>query len=261
MGGRLDSTNIIQPIVSVITNISLDHQQYLGDTLEKIAFEKGGIIKHQTPVVIGEIQSETLEVFTTIAKQKEARIYLDYSKKERFNKCKTNSYQDKNIITCLKTIEVLEEKGFDFDEEILFQSIRNFKSISNLKGRWQVLSSKPKMICDTGHNIAGMREVIKLFEQESFKQLHFVFGMVAEKDVSEVLSILPKNGKYYFCQADNPRAMSAEELSNKASVFSLIGETFNSVEKAIIDAQLNASENDLIFIGGSNFVVAEIPFL
>jgi dihydrofolate synthase / folylpolyglutamate synthase len=261
MGGRLDSTNIIQPIVSVITNISLDHQQYLGDTLEKIAFEKGGIIKNQTPVVIGEIQSETLEVFATLAKQKEAPIYLDYYKKERFNKCKTNSYQDKNIITCLKTIEVLEAQGFEFDEEILSQAIKNFKSIANLKGRWQILSNNPKMVCDTGHNIAGIREVIKLLEQETFKQLHFVFGMVSEKEVSEVLSILPKNANYYFCQADNPRAMSAEELSNKASIFLLKGKTFSSVVDAIEDAQLNACENDLIFIGGSNFVVAEIPFL
>ncbi len=261
MGGRLDSTNIIQPLLSVITNISLDHQQYLGDTISKIAFEKGGVIKNRIPTVIGEIQTEPLEVFKELATAVKTDLKLYLNSKKRLKHCITNTYQDKNIETSLKVVEVLENLGYAFDEEILIHAIKNFKQIAGLKGRWQILGDAPKIICDTGHNHAGIVEVIKLLEQETFQNLHVVIGMVSEKEISSVLQILPQKAKYYFCKADNPRSIPENELCTKAQAHGLQGFAYGSVQKAIEAAKENASVKDLIFIGGSNFVVAEIPFL
>jgi dihydrofolate synthase / folylpolyglutamate synthase len=261
MGGRLDSTNVITPLVTVITNISLDHQQYLGNTIELIAREKAGIIKPQIPVVVGEIQEETLPVFIEIASALNAPVKTFLMNYTRLKNSLTNSYQDKNIETVLKTIEVLEEQGFRFDDTKLKFAISDFKSVAGLKGRWQTLSEKPLMICDTGHNEAGIQEVVKMLGLADYSKLHIVIGMVAEKEVETVLSLLPQKALYYFCQANNPRSMKAEQLALKASKKGLLGESFNSVEDAIQSAQNRAEESDLIFIGGSTFVVAEIPFL
>jgi dihydrofolate synthase / folylpolyglutamate synthase len=261
MGGRLDSTNIIQPLVSVITNISLDHQQYLGETLEAIAREKGGIIKKNTPIVMGEIQQETETVFREIAKEKNAFFKTKLNENNLLNTLFTDTYQDKNIETALKTVEVLEELGFQFEKEKLLYSIKKFKEIAGLKGRWQTLLFEPKVICDTGHNEAGISEVVKMIAKEKYEKLHIVFGMVAEKDVANVLCLLPKNAHYYFCKADNQRAMEAQILQEKAAKCGLEGEFYPNVATAIEQSMKNASKNDLIFIGGSNFVVAEIPFL
>lgn len=261
LGGRLDSTNIINPLVSVITNISLDHQQYLGDTIELIAREKAGIIKQNIPVVVGEIQENTISIFHEIARTLGAPIKTHVVKEKRLETSFTNSYQDKNIETVLKTLEVLAQQGFEFDDEKIKYAISNFKSIAGLKGRWQTLSEKPLTICDTGHNEAGIQEVVKMLALQKYSKLHIVIGMVAEKEVGNVLAMLPKDALYYFCQANNPRSMKAGQLALKALEKGLIGESFNSVEEAINAAQDRAEENDLIFIGGSTFVVAEIPFL
>jgi dihydrofolate synthase/folylpolyglutamate synthase len=261
MGGRLDSTNIIQPLVSVITNISLDHQLYLGDTLQKIAFEKGGIIKENIPAVIGEIQSETIEVFRKICKERNSLAKEKLNSEYLLNHLKTNTYQDKNIETVLKTLEVLSDLGYEFEDEKIIEAISNFKQISGLKGRWQTLAENPKIICDTGHNVAGIAEIVSLLEKEKYEKLHFVLGMVAEKEVSKVLELLPKDAEYYFCKADNERSMEAETLRSLAKSFDLMGGNYASVSDAIASAQKKAQKEDLIFVGGSTFVVAEIPFL
>lgn len=260
MGGRLDSTNIITPLVAVITNISLDHQQYLGNTLAAIAAEKGGIIKPNTPVVIGEIQEETLQVFERIAADKNAPIVLHLTDTELLEELATNSYQDKNIMTVLKTLETLAPL-YKLDQLTVKKSIEDFKNISGLNGRWQTLSNNPLTICDTGHNIAGVQEVVKLIKQQTYQKLHIVLGMVNDKDIREVLHLLPKLAQYYFCKASIERAMPTEKLQELASESQLEGLAFDSVAEAIEQAQKNATKDDFIFIGGSTFVVAEIPFL
>ena len=262
MGGRLDSTNIISPLLSIITNISLDHTQYLGDTLEKIAFEKAGIIKPNTPVVIGEVQKESFPVFQKVAEEKKALLHSDDVELELFTKLKTNGYQDNNIKTCLKTLSVLSRiEGLHFSKLKITNGITNFATIAGLKGRWQILSNTPKTICDTGHNVAGVKQVTHLLKQENYDQLHIVWGMVKEKDVNSILQLLPKNATYYFCQGENDRMLSAKELHIEAQQHNLNGTIHHSVEDAIQQAQKSSTQNDLIFIGGSTFVVAEIPFL
>ena len=263
LGGRLDSTNIITPILSVITNISLDHEQYLGNTLEKIAFEKAGIIKSTIPVVIGEVQDETFPVFDRVALSQKSKIYYKDKLPKILSQIKTQSYQDKNFYTVLKILCSLSDNYSElkWNEQKIISSLENFNTIAGLKGRWQKLKSKPNIYCDTGHNVAGVKELIKLLEKESYDTLHIIWGMVAEKDVSTILKLLPKKANYYFCHTDNARLLTATELQKQALLYSLIGEKFNTVPSAIESAQKVAQKNDLIFIGGSTFVVAEIPFL
>jgi len=262
MGGRLDSTNIVSPLLSVITNISLDHQQYLGDTLQKIAREKAGIIKPNTPVVIGEIQEETFSVFEEIANENMSPMYFEECFSEIFQSVKTNSYQDKNIQTALKSLHQLENLlEIKFDELKAINAIKDFKNIAGLKGRWQILQTAPKLICDTGHNVSGVTEIVQLLNQEKYNNLHIVWGMVSEKEIDPILDLLPSTAKYYFCKPENIRCMEVSLLKSKAKEYNLIGEQYESVEDAITQAKENAEKNDLIFIGGSTFVVAEIPFL
>jgi len=282
LGGRLDSTNIIQPEISVITNISIDHTNMLGNTIEEIAGEKAGIIKKNTPVVIGETQEKSKTVFLNKAKEMNASIvFADavLSAKEisvKNNKLVlsvfegselkyknlpsdlTGLYQPKNILTVLETFEILNQQtDIKITSESVFKGLRQVKKQTGLQGRWQTLSRNPLVICDTGHNEAGITEVVKNINQTPYQKLHIVFGMVKDKDISKVLSLLPKQAKYYFCKPDLERGLEVEDLKNQALAFGLKGKIFDSVSDAKAKAIESAGDDDLIFIGGSTFVVAE----
>lgn len=259
MGGRLDSTNIITPQVSVITNIGFDHMQFLGNTLEAIAFEKGGIIKPNIPVVIGETQSETKTVFTTIAKHHKASIvFADTQETKTYNSDLKGSYQSKNIVTVVQTVKQLQKQGYHISEAHIKQGLLSVVKNTGLMGRWQTLQDNPKVVCDTGHNKDGLTYVMNQLSKEDFNTLHIVFGVVNDKDLSSIIELLPKNATYYFCKPDIPRGMDANELKNELNGFGLIGEAYNSVNEAYKKALAQAASNDFIFIGGSTFVVAEI---
>ncbi|MDP2336804.1 MAG: folylpolyglutamate synthase/dihydrofolate synthase family protein [Bacteroidota bacterium] len=283
LGGRLDSTNIITPEVSVITNISFDHMALLGDTLPKIAAEKAGIIKKDVPVVIGESSPETSFVFEQFAKRAKTRLTFadeDYQAgysmqtldgKQSLNIRKNGEliypdlkldllgiYQRYNVPTVLKTIDVLNEKGWNLSDEIVRRGIVNTIRNTGLMGRWQIIGHNPLVVCDTGHNPAGIRMVVEQINQMAWKELHLVIGMVNDKDQDEVLSLLPVNARYYFTKADIPRAAEPEDLKAKAERFGLKGECYPIVRQALSAARSNAGENDLVFVGGSTFVVAEI---
>lgn len=273
LGGRLDSTNVIHPIVSLITNISWDHMDLLGDTLPKIAFEKAGIIKQETPVVISESQPEVIDVFKKKSLQLKSRItFADemYEVKnegagrflvnelEEYQLDLRGNYQQKNLAGVLATIDVLRETGFAIADEAVHGGLSQTISLTGLKGRWQKLGDRPVVICDTGHNEAGVKQVLQQIEEQKFDQLHMVWGMVKDKDISKILQLLPKKAHYYFCQAKIPRAMDASELATKASTYDLHGKVIADVNEAIEEAKKSATENDLIFVGGSTFVVAEI---
>ena len=282
LGGRLDSTNIITPELSVITNISLDHTNILGDTLPEIAFEKAGIIKNSIPVIIGEQQAKSSPVFLKSAKTNQAEIIFAESaltinkviKKNntlKFNIFKneelifkdlkidlTGTYQLKNIKTVIQSVLILKEKGFKIPDEAIYKALKNVKKITGLQGRWQTLSKKPLVICDTGHNKAGLTEVLKNIANTPHKNLHIVMGMVKDKDIDGVLALLPQKASYYFCAPALERALPATELAQKAGKFNLNGQIYKSVKSALKQAKENAKSNDLIFVGGSTFVVAEI---
>ncbi len=259
LGGRLDSTNIITPEVSVITNIGLDHTQFLGETLPEIAFEKAGIIKSNIPVVIGEFQKEVFPVFEKIAKDKSAPLFLASNfNTSNFLTDLKGTYQQHNLKTVVKTIEVLNDKGFSISEENLKKGLLNVKKNTGFLGRWQILNQQPKVICDTGHNKEGLTYVLKQLQQEKFNKLHFVFGVVKDKDLKEILPMFPKSATYYFCKPAIPRGLDALELQQKCTPYCLKGEIYSSVQEAYKDALKNAQNNDLIFIGGSTFVVAEV---
>lgn len=259
LGGRLDSTNIITPEVSVITNIGLDHTQFLGDTLQKIAFEKGGIIKPNTPVVIGETQIETSIVFKDIATQKKAPIYFaDQIIKETFKSDLKGLYQQKNIVTVLQAINILNQGNFKITQQNIKKGLLNVVHNTGLKGRWQILQEKPKVICDTAHNVEGLKYIVKQLELEVFNQLHIVFGVVNDKDLTSILPIMPKKANYYFCKPNIPRGLEVETLKALFKSNGFVGEAYNSVNEALKNAKLNADSEDLIYVGGSTFVVAEI---
>ena len=278
LGGRLDSTNIITPEISVITNISFDHVNILGDTLEKIAAEKAGIIKENIPVVIGETQSETEQVFINTAKSKNSEIrfadqeYLvENLNNGHFNvfsaKTKTTKeieldlkgcYQQKNLATVLLTVDVLNEKGFNLSEEIVNEALKSAAKNTGLLGRWQQIGENPRIICDTGHNEGGITLVTQQLRNEKYEHLHIVFGMVNDKEIDKVLALLPKSATYYFTRASIERALDENELMLKASKYNLVGKSYSSTQKALEAAKENASTNDLIFVGGSTFIVAEV---
>jgi len=282
LGGRLDSTNIITPEISVITNISLDHTNMLGNTLEEIAGEKAGIIKKGIPVVIGETQAESQPVFNNKATSVKAPIYFadNFLKAQNIsvkssklslsvyenNQIKyadlksdlTGLYQPKNIITVLKTLEVFNQTTkTKIVKQAIYDGLKQVKKLTQLQGRWQTLSKNPLVICDTGHNEAGIKEVIKNIESTPHKNLHLVFGMLKDKDITKVLSLVPKNATYYFCKPDIERGLDAKELQEQARAFNLRGDYFNSVQEAKQAAINKADKDDLVFIGGSTFVVAE----
>ena len=281
LGGRLDSTNIINPKVCLITNISFDHMNLLGDTLEKIATEKAGIIKARVPVVVSQYQSESGPLFNAAAKKLKATIefadkvfkVIDYKILNSFlnttilNK-KTNTtvnldldltglYQLKNVLGVLTTIEFIKKAGFIVEDEDVKLALKQVTKVTGLNGRWQTISKNPLMITDTGHNEDGIKNVISNLKSLTYANLHFVFGAVNDKDVSKILELLPKEATYYFTKANIPRALNENELLEKAQKIKLKGKAFENVKSAIDSAKKAYKKNDLILIGGSTFIVGD----
>ncbi len=281
LGGRLDSTNVIKPNVSLITNISFDHVNLLGDTLEKIAAEKAGIIKTRIPVVVSQYQSESGPLFNAVAKELKSpiefadkqfkiidhKILNDLLNTTILNK-KTNTtlnidldltglYQLKNVLGVLKTLEFIEEAGFMIRPDDITSALKQVVKTTGLNGRWQTISEKPLMIADTGHNEDGIKNVIANLKSSTYNQLHFVFGAVNDKDVSKILQLLPKDAIYYFTKANIPRALNENELLEQAQKINLKGKTYSTVKSAIAAAKKAYKKNDLILIGGSTFVVGD----
>lgn len=256
LGGRLDSTNIITPEVSVITNIGLDHTQFLGETLPEIAFEKAGIIKKGVPVIIGEEQEEVKEVFINKALSENALIEFASDSEEVYKTDLLGDYQVKNVKTAVASIKKL--KTFKVTEENIKKGLLNVVKNTSLKGRWQILQNTPKVICDTAHNKEGLSLVLNQLKNEKFLNLHIVLGVVSDKKLEEVLPLFPVNAKYYFCKPNIPRGLSEAILQEKAKEFKLMGKTFISVESAFDKAISVANQDDIIYVGGSTFVVAEI---
>ncbi|RLD29348.1 MAG: bifunctional folylpolyglutamate synthase/dihydrofolate synthase [Bacteroidetes bacterium] len=259
LGGRLDSTNIITPEVSVITNIGLDHTQFLGNTLNEIALEKGGIIKPNISVIIGETQKETKPIFTDLAKENEAPIYFadelittDYPSDLRGN------YQKKNIKTAVQTVKEICKKGFNVSENNIKKGLLNVILNTDLKGRWQVLQTSPKILCDIAHNKEGLTFVMNQIKIETFNNLHIVLGMVNDKEIDNLIDLFPKKANYYFCKPNIERGLNAKILKTHFVKKGLKGNLYKTVKTALDSAKENADKNDLIFVGGSTFVVAEI---
>lgn len=281
LGGRLDSTNIIRPELSVITNISFDHMNLLGNTLQEIAYEKAGIIKPGVPVVIGEKQTESAPVFISKARETgselvfaSTELHLDNVRNDDsrliISVYKNNSviykdlkldltgrYQLKNVLTVIQAISLLNQNGFTIAEEAVYSGLAHTAEITGLQGRWQTISHDPLVICDTGHNIAGIHEVLQNIRVTPHQKLHIVIGMLKDKDVSSVLQLLPATATYYFCEPQLERALSAAELAQMAGNFNLKGKAYRTVIAALDAARNNAGPQDLIFVGGSTFVVAE----
>ena len=259
LGGRLDSTNIITPILSVITNIGKDHVQMLGDTLEEIAFEKAGIIKPGVPVVIGENQAETKVVFNETAKRLNSEIvFAEDLDLENYLSDLTGDYQAKNIQTAVTAIRKLNKIKFNISEESIYNGLLKVKENTGLRGRWDILQTNPKVICDTAHNAEGLVYVLKQLLKEDFQNLHIVLGVVNDKDLGSILPLFPKKATYYFCKPNVPRGMDQFELQKKCLASGLLGESYSSVIAAFDSALKKSTMQDLIFIGGSNFVVAEV---
>ncbi len=283
LGGRLDSTNILNPVVSVITNIGFDHSQFLGDTIYKIAGEKAGIIKNGTPVVIGETQKEAKPVFSRVAREKDCPIifadrqirveystrslegtqiiHLSWADGRRMDPIETDLkglYQQKNVVTVLAVAELLKETGAAISEEDFMNGFANVCDTTGLRGRWEILGYNPLTICDTGHNREGIREVMKQIRQTPCKKMHFVIGLVDDKDPSDILEQLPEEAVYYFTQSHVPRSMDREKLAAEGLRFGLYGPVCPTPFIAIKRALSKSDHDDLIFVGGSTFVVAEV---
>lgn len=260
MGGRLDSTNIITPIISVITNIGFDHTAFLGNTLEAIAGEKAGIIKHKIPTVIGQYTKETKTVFERKAFENEATLYFASDKiHEEFSSSLLGNYQFHNKKTVLQTIKVLQSTTeFQIQEEHIVNGFMNVIKNTGLQGRWQKLQEHPTAICDTAHNLDGLQIVLEQVLKQEFQKLHIVLGVVNDKDLDQILPLFPKEAEYYFCKPNISRGLDTEILSEKALQFELKGNVYDSVSEAYGAARKNANKEDFIFVGGSTFVVAEI---
>ncbi|ASU35739.1 bifunctional folylpolyglutamate synthase/dihydrofolate synthase [Mucilaginibacter xinganensis] len=299
LGGRLDSTNVITPLLSVITNIGWDHMNILGDTLQLIAAEKAGIIKQGIPVIVGEYQEEVADVFISKAKACKSKItfasevmtskisgqpsgaidqgvegnaneflnielksnQLTANRQQLISNIQldlTGTYQLKNIKAVLCAVDELHTQGFIITDEHIKTALWQVKTLTGLHGRWEVLSTNPLTICDTGHNPEGMQEVLQNIAGVTYNKLHFVLGVVNDKDISKILTILPTNALYYFCRPDIPRGLDEKSLWLKAEGFGLHGDTYPSVKAALAAARQNAGHGDLVFAGGSTFVVAEV---
>lgn len=258
LGGRFDSTNVITPEVSLITNISKDHMDILGDTLSKIAVEKAGIIKKEVPVVISEYNEQTASVFIEKARKENAPIIFASSISTDLKTDLNGIYQKKNIKGVLAVLDFLRNDFWEISEEDIQLGLLNVVKNTELKGRWQTLSKNPTIVCDTGHNEAGISYVVEQILQQKFTDLHIVLGFVKEKDVEHVLDLFPKNAHYYFCKPNIPRGLEVRKLFEIASKKNLIGQAYESVEKALNAAKENANPTDFIFVGGSTFVVAEV---
>lgn len=283
LGGRLDSTNVIEPELSIITNISLDHTALLGDTLGKIALEKAGIIKPSVPVIVGETHPQTSMIFEGKAAENnvsvlfaDQQLRVDYAMisidgkqiftiKNRdgilFENLRLDllgSYQSKNICTLLAAVLALQQMGWNIFEADIRNGLENVIGLTGLSGRWQTIGFNPRIICDTAHNEGGIKEVVQQLKQMPFKKLHIVIGMVNDKDIAGILTLLPKDAVYYFTKATIPRAMSEHQLMQMATYFGLNGAAYEDVPTALVEARMYADKDDLIFVGGSTFVVAEV---
>lgn len=261
MGGRLDATNIITPLVSVITNIGLDHTQFLGNTLEAIAYEKAGIIKPGIPVVIGEYTPETKPVFLAKAKETHSEIYFTSDLiQETHASDLIGDYQAHNKKTVLQTIAIINSRNeFKILEANVKSGLLNVVKNTGLEGRWQQLGELPKIICDTAHNKNGLEIVMKQIQKEKFETLHIVLGVVNDKDLDEILPLFPTNAIYYFCKPNIPRGLETTILQEESRKHHLLGNVYSSVTDAYNNSKKNATKRDFIFIGGSTFVVAELP--
>lgn len=258
MGGRLDSTNVVTPDISVITSIGRDHEQFLGNTLEEIAFEKGGIIKAGVPVVVGENPIQVQDVFSKIAEERTSPIYFSRSSSPGFATDLQGSYQRENMRTVSRVIDVARELDYKLAPECIETGALHVKHNTGLRGRWDIIGEKPRVIVDVGHNETGVKMVVDMLRKQSFVRLHIVWGMTSDKDAKNILSLLPTSATYYWCKADVPRGKDLRELSQEASKFSLEGKEYPSVAAALAAAKQEAVLNDLIFVGGSVFVVAEV---
>ena len=254
LGGRLDSTNIISPVLSVVTNVSFDHVNLLGDTLEKIANEKAGILKSGIPAVVGEMSLELRPIFTS---KTEKVVFAEDTLSADYEFELKGYCQEKNKKTILSAAEILKSE-FNITEEHIINGLKNVVELTSLMGRWQKLSTSPLIIADTGHNVAGMQYIVSQIADIKAETKRLVIGMVGDKDITSMLKLLPKDATYYFCNARIPRALPAADLKAKAAEFDLQGNAYASVAEALEAAKHDASENDFIFIGGSNFTVAEI---
>ena len=282
LGGRLDSTNIITPILSIITNIGLDHTQFLGTTLKSIAMEKAGIIKQKIPVVIGESHPETIGVFKSVAKDNNSEIiqadklyhvtnstrsiineqifFIEKNGKTIYKGLKTDLtglYQKKNISTVLASVDLIKNI-FNINDDNIYKGVNNVIKNTSLLGRWQIIDNNPLVICDIAHNIDGLKEIVSQISNTPHKNLHIIIGMVQDKNIDDMLLLLPKNATYYFTKANIPRSMNENLLQKQASKIGLKGFSYESVSSAYSSAKNNSTPNDLIFIGGSTFIVAEI---
>lgn len=282
MGGRLDSTNILSPVLSIITNIGLDHMRFLGNTIQEIAVEKAGIIKENTPVVIGEYDENTAEIFRGISLKRNAKIsFADQiffhhhsllnterktshhitSEKQSYPLLLSDLkgfYQKKNIITVLASLEEMKLCGIDISAKAIYEGIGNAASLTGLRGRWEEIGYNPLIVCDSGHNEDGVRLTVEQIKNTAYKRLHMVIGMVADKEVSSILKLFPKDAIYYFTKADIPRSLDEKQLRKSAAEIGLKGNSYSIVSEAFEAARRNAEPQDLIFIGGSSFVVAEV---
>ncbi|CAM2935139.1 bifunctional folylpolyglutamate synthase/dihydrofolate synthase [Flavobacterium frigoris] len=260
MGGRLDATNIITPLISIITNIGLDHTQFLGNTIKSIAVEKAGIIKPNIPVVIGEYTSETKTVFLAKAKENNSEIYFASELiSESYPSDLMGDYQIHNKKAVLQAIAILNSQSeFKVTKDDIKTGLFNVVKNTGLQGRWQQLGESPKIICDTAHNKNGLEIALNQIKKETFKKLHIVLGVVNDKDLDQILPLFPKNAIYYFSKPNNPRGLDATILADKANQHGLTGTVFNSITEAYKKALQSAEDTDLIYIGGSTFVVAEI---
>lgn len=282
LGGRLDSTNIIMPELSIITNIGWDHMNLLGDSLEKIAFEKAGIIKEGIPVVIGEVLKETETVFTKKAIEKNAPLSIGAHKRQVLDwEWKKNElvvevaeshhtdhkiyhldlpgiYQTKNLLTVLEACSQLLQQGWKIDDKIIQQGLKHTKKLTGLRGRWEIIHTSPRVVLDVAHNADGIQQLVQQVEVTSHNQLHIIIGMVKDKDIEQVLALLPKNALYYFTKAQIPRALPEDELMENAEKLKLKGQSFSEVNDALTYVIQHAHADDLIIICGSVFLVGEV---
>jgi dihydrofolate synthase/folylpolyglutamate synthase len=282
LGGRLDSTNIIHPELCIITNIGWDHMNLLGDSLEKIAFEKAGIIKHNIPVVIGEVLPETQTVFEQAAKEMNAPIYIasqkrqladwDWNKNElvvqvaddhhtdhkNYHLDLPGIYQTKNLLTVLEACTQLQQLGWTIDETIIHKGLKQTKKTTGLHGRWEVIHHSPLVVLDVAHNIDGIKQMVQQAELTEHQQLHIVIGIVKDKEVEKIVSLLPGNAMYYFTKAQIPRALHEDELMKEAEKINLIGKSFPEVNDALLFAIQHAHPDDMIIVCGSVFLVGEV---
>lgn len=278
LGGRLDSTNIVAPLLSIITNISLEHTSFLGNTIEEIAFEKGGIIKDNIPVVIGQAQPAVAQVFTRLAEEHHATIYFAEQQpvvtyhglqgsylllsSTRYGNllCDLNAkYQVANVNTVLTACEVLREKGVRVTDSSVIYGLKNVKRVTGLIGRWMLLQERPRVICDSGHNPGALEQVIPQLEHMSINSgLHIVLGVMADKELSRIMPLFPERATYYFAQADNSRALPAQQLHDKALQYGLKGSVYQNVNQAFDAALATAHSTDVVFVGGSMYVIGDV---